>query len=51
MFLCNPQARPEKLEKVYRALLTVKPTSTDSERAFSVAGSFVTRNRNRMGGQ
>ena len=51
IFLCNPQAGPEKLENVYRALLTVKPTSTDLERKIFVAGSFVIRNRNRMGSE
>ena len=41
-------ARSECLEKVYKALLTVKPTSVEAERAFSTSGSFVTKIRSRM---
>lgn len=40
--------RTSNLELLYKALLTVKPTSTDSERVFSIAGNFVTKTRNRL---
>lgn len=40
--------RTQNLELIYKALLSVKPTSTDSERAFSTAGTFVTKSRNRL---
>ena len=36
------------LEKLYRALLTIKPTSCEPERAFSSMGYFVTKIRNRL---
>jgi hypothetical protein len=35
------KARTGNLEKLYRALLNIAPTSVASERAFSVSGSFV----------
>ena len=37
-----------KLKQIYKALLSVKPTSTEYERAFSVAGSFKTKVRNKL---
>jgi hypothetical protein len=37
--------RTGNLEKLYRALLNIAPTSVASERAFSVSGSFVSRRR------
>lgn len=40
--------RTKNLDDLYNALLTIKPTSVDSERVFSVAGNFVTKIRNRM---
>lgn len=40
--------RTRNLNNLYNALLTIKPTSVESERVFSVAGNFATRNRNRM---
>lgn len=40
--------RSQKLEKVYRALLTIQATSTISERVFSIAGIFKTKIRNRL---
>ena len=40
--------RPENLEKLYRALLTIKPTSVEPERAFSAMGLFITKLRNRL---
>ena len=39
------KSRNEYLEKVYKALLTVKPTSVEAKRAFSTSGSFVTKIR------
>lgn len=33
-------SRTGRLEKLYQALLTAKPTSTASERVFSIAGIF-----------
>ena len=44
----NNGKRSEQLEKLYNALLTIKPTSTASERVFSVAGFMKTKIRNRM---
>ena len=40
--------RPENLEKLYHALLTIKPRSVEPERAFSAMGLFVTKLRNRL---
>jgi hypothetical protein len=40
--------RPSNLEKLYNALMTIPPTSVESERAFSSASLFVTKNRNRL---
>ena len=40
--------RQDLLEKLYHALLSVPPTSVSSERAFSIAGNFVTPRRARM---
>jgi len=36
------------LQKAYKALMTIKPTSVESERAFSVAGYLCTKVRNRF---
>jgi hypothetical protein len=38
--------KQKKLEKTISALETIQPTSTSSERTFSVAGSFSTKVRN-----
>ena len=38
--------RPNNLEKLYAALKTIKPTSVEAERAFSVLGYFVSKIRN-----
>jgi len=35
-------------EKLYQALLTIQPTSTSSERVFSVASNFLTKVRNQL---
>jgi hypothetical protein len=40
--------RTLRLENLYRALMTIKPTSTSSERVFSVAGGTITKIRSRM---
>ena len=40
--------RSADLEKLYQALLTIAPTSVSSERAFSIAGNFLTRRRARI---
>lgn len=40
--------RSTRLEKLYQALLTIKPTSTASERVFSVSSFICTRIRNAM---
>jgi len=37
--------RSNNLEKLYHALITIKPTSVEPERAFSAAGLFVTKLR------
>ena len=41
--------RPGCLEKVYQALLTLPPSSTEAERSFSSAGLFVTKMRSSLG--
>ena len=40
--------RSERLEKLYRALLNISPTSVSSERAFSVSGRQIRKERPRM---
>ena len=40
--------KSENLEKVHNGLLTIKPTSVASERAFSISGSIVTKRRARL---
>ena len=43
------KTRPVNIEKSeYQALLTIKPTSVESERAFSSLGLFATRLRTRL---
>lgn len=44
----NGSQRSMRMEKLYRALITIKPTSTASERSFSVSGLICTKIRNRM---
>ncbi len=41
--------RPSCSEKVYQALLTLPPSSTEAERTFSTAGFFVTKLRSKLG--
>ena len=40
--------RTPNLEFIYNALLTIKPSSVEAERVFSVSGNFVTKIRSRM---
>jgi len=40
--------RPDNLDKLYHALITIKPTSVDSKWAFSAMELFVTKLRNRL---
>lgn len=40
--------RTPKLDKLYTALLTIQPSSTSCESAFSVASSFVPKRRSKM---
>ena len=42
------KTRPNNLEKLYVALKTIKPTSVEAERAFSVLGYFGSKIRNRL---
>ncbi|XP_073820237.1 uncharacterized protein [Musca autumnalis] len=42
------KSRTNKLENLYNALLSIKPTSVECERTFSIAGNFCTKIRNRM---
>lgn len=44
----STKTRPENLEKLHKCLLTIKPTSVEPERAFSVMGLFLTKIRNRL---
>lgn len=40
--------RSPNLESKYKALLSVKPTSTENERVFSISGNVVNKIRNRL---
>ena len=40
--------RPENLEKLFQALLTIPPTSIESERQFSTSSFFATKIRSRL---
>ena len=44
----NTGQRTENLQKLYNALLSIKPTSTDVERAFSICTNFCTKIRSRL---
>lgn len=41
--------RTNRLERLQKALMTVKPTSVSSERVFSIAGIFISKLRSRLG--
>ena len=43
--------RSKSLEKIYKALLTIKATSIQSERAFSITGLFNTKIRTSLSGK
>ena len=45
----STKERPAKLEKIYRALITLPPTSVEAERSFSAAGLFLTKLRCKLG--
>ena len=40
MYENNPSTRPPTLEKLYKALMTIPPTSVESERTFSTASFY-----------
>ena len=40
--------RRENLEKIYRSLLTIRPTSVEPEWAFPAVGLFASKIRNRL---
>ena len=42
------KTRSSNLDKLYNALITIRPTSTACERVFSVAGNFVTKIRSNL---
>jgi hypothetical protein len=44
----STKKRPENLEKLFKALKTIPPSSIEAERAFSTAGIFITKLRNRL---
>ncbi|KAG5673183.1 hypothetical protein PVAND_003250 [Polypedilum vanderplanki] len=44
----NTGQRTENLQKIYNALLSIKPTSTDVERVFSICTNFCTKIRSRL---
>ena len=48
-FEANSKSRPQRFQIILNALLTIKPTSTEPERAFSIMRYFCTKLRNRMG--
>ena len=48
IYKIHPNERPKHLELLYKALKTIKPTSVESERAFSAMGFFVTKIRSSM---
>ena len=41
-------SRSDRLDILHKALLSLKPTSTDCERAFSIKGIFKNKTRNRL---
>ena len=45
----NGGTRSDFLQRAYDFLMTIKPTSVESERASSAAGLFATKIRSRLG--
>ena len=41
--------RPSKLKQIFKALLTIPPTSVEAESALSAAGLFATKLGSRLG--
>ena len=48
LYKIYPKERLSYLQLLYKALMTIKPTSVEAKRAFSAMGFFVTKLRNRM---
>ena len=48
LYKIYPKERTSYLQLLYKALMTIKPTSVEAKRAFSAMGFFVTKLRNRM---
>ncbi|KAG5673928.1 hypothetical protein PVAND_003929 [Polypedilum vanderplanki] len=44
----NTGERTENLKKLHKAILCIKPTSTDVERVFSISNNFCTKIRSRL---
>ena len=45
---CNTGKRTENLEKLFDAICSIKPTSTNSEGVFSKSANFCTKIRSRL---
>ena len=48
LFEKNSSKRPQNLERLYNALMTIPPTSIESERNFSTTTFFGTKIRSRL---
>ena len=48
MYENNPSTRPPTLEKLYKALMTIPPTSVESERTFSTESFYGNKIRSRL---
>ena len=44
----NIGKRTDNMQKLFDAICTIKPTSTDSERVFSISANFCTKIRSRL---
>jgi hypothetical protein len=44
----NGKENADFLEKMFKAMKTIPPTSIEAERVFSTAGIFITKLRNRL---
>lgn len=47
-FQLKPPESTESQELLYKALNTIKPTSVESKRVFSLSGGIITKIRNRL---